>query len=105
MNITEGELTVLHAILTNDFTAFNGGLPGTPEQPYTFDDGDWQVWTDCIDCCLGAVASKLPKGKAFSATCSSLVRKGLIGVGKQGKDSCLWFTEEGYKVARERAPI
>jgi hypothetical protein len=99
--MTANQTALLHAILTNDFTAFNGGLPGTPDAPYTFDSSDWAIWSNSIDCCLAQVAAKLPKGRALSATVSTLVRAGLL----TSDGECICFTAAGYKAARDSAPI
>lgn len=92
MNITHNEYQVLRALLTNDYTSYNGAIPGAD---YTYNSPDWMVWTNSIqECCRESIDVT---SKAFSAVCSSLKQKGLI----RHDTECTWLTAEGFAIAMQ----
>ena len=93
--VTAGQAAVLRAILTNDFTAYNGRVPG---DDYVFDASDFDVWSNCIDCATRI--DGLPRGRALGATVSTLSQAGLVTVSGTGRDACVRFTRAGYDAAR-----
>lgn len=97
--LTSNQRAVLLAVLTNDYGSFNGGK--TPAD-YTFNPVDWQVWSNCIDCCglEGAEFAALPKGKALSGTVGQLVRAGLL----TSDGECVGFTKAGFELAIANDP-
>lgn len=94
MAVTSNQRAVLLAVLTNEFGAFNGGKPPAD---YVFNATDWQVWSNCIDCCglVGADFAALPKGRSLSGTVGQLVAAGLL----TSDGECVSFTAEGYAEA------
>lgn len=96
MQITTSEHSVLRALLTNDFTAFNGGIPARYGMAL-----DWAVWTADIN---SAAEPSTVEGRALSGVVSSLVQKGLVSSEGGGKNACTRLTEEGFKVAVEKGP-
>lgn len=85
--VTQNEKSVLRALLTNDFTAHNGGIPAEYGRAI-----EWAVWSDCIE---DAAEPPAVSGKALSGVCGSLVQKGLAG----SDGECIWLTEAGFNVA------
>lgn len=84
-HITDNELAVLRAILTN---YFHDGLKGRETIGNL-------VWADCIN---DAGKPSGVTGKSLSGVVSSLSRKGLI-VAEGGKDACVCLTTVGYEAA------
>jgi hypothetical protein len=85
--MTNLQTIVLNSILRNDFTQFNGGLPG---EGYAFNQQDFLVWTDCID--NSPAGNDVPKGKALSGVLSSLHQAGLVN----SDDECTSLTAKGF---------
>lgn len=94
MNITAKEHAVLQAILRNDYTRFNGSVP---DADYVFDEGHFEVWSDCIHLCDGSKDLGLPKGRALSAVVSSLAQKGLIS----SDGECVILRKAGFDAAMD----
>jgi hypothetical protein len=86
---TQNQITVLRSILTNDFNAFNGA---PPRDGYTFNEDDFQVWSNCIQ---DSSERNCPTGRKLSSICSTLVQAGLAG----SDNECIWLTKVGYDVA------
>lgn len=87
---TELQSLLCLSILKNDYGAYNGGK--TPKD-YIFDEFDFQVWSDCLDC---SSVKGLPSGRALSGLVSSAKQAGLVGSGGE----VVYLTKSGWELAR-----
>lgn len=82
VNLTELEKEVLLAIYWSDYQDDrDSGAEGVVDNP---------VWY------LDASDVKM-KPEQLSGAVSSCVKKGFVGMDKDGRDSTIWLTQEGYR--------
>lgn len=87
--LTEKQNIVLQAVRFNQYGAFNGAknLP----VDYTFNAGDWAVWSNALDC---STVAGVPTGKALSGVVSTLVQAKLLW----SDGECVGFTAAGFAI-------
>jgi len=81
LNLTPNEENILLCVITNDYQTFkkdDKAMIGSP------------TWTFvCEESGLS--------GKVISGTISSLTKKGFVGSNRDGNDSTIWVTKEGFE--------
>jgi len=90
MNITKSEATILQAIAQNELNSMNYGVPTA--------EIDTATWTSCIDACDLLEGMEMPSGKSISGIVSSLVKKELVWITQEGRDSTIQHSTLGFQV-------
>lgn len=95
--LTEKELWIIEAIVSNSFCSNNYSLPHYSK---SYEDANIEpCWTDCIDD-NGAKHGTPVSGKEISGVLSSLNKKGYV-ISDCGRDGTANVTREGWKAYQE----
>ena len=94
MNLTQKEIYIIEAIVSNTYCFNNGKLPSAL---LSYDEavGGEEVWADTIED-NGAEHGEVVRGKEISGVVSSLNKKGFVISGGRGKDAGVMVTKKGW---------
>lgn len=98
MSLTQKELWMIEAIVSNSYCANNYHLPSF-ELSYEDANADDECWTDSLED-NGAIHGTPSKGKEISGVLSSLNKKGYV-ISSAGREGTARVTESGWKAYQE----
>jgi hypothetical protein len=99
MKITNKELYIIEAIVSNEMSSNNYFLPSYTSS-YEEAQANSSCWSETIDS-NGAIHGEKVTGKKISGVVSSLRKKGFISCNGRGADSTVNVTREGWKAYQE----
>lgn len=99
MNLTDKELYIIEAIVSNEFCDNNNSLPSYLE---TYDDAycSGGCWADTIELNAAENGEKVT-GKAISGVVASLNKKGYVYSYGSGPDATVTVTKQGWEAYQQ----